>query len=60
MTGGGLSALAFVSAMVIGMFGTIQAEALLARRKVSEVSKGAESTAQTPASSVQRGHAAKS
>jgi uncharacterized membrane protein YedE/YeeE len=60
LAGGGLSALAFVGAMVIGMLGTIQAEALLARRKVSVVNKGAESTAQAPAGSVQRGHTAKS
>jgi uncharacterized membrane protein YedE/YeeE len=33
LAGGGLSALAFVSAMLLGIFATIKAEALFARRK---------------------------
>jgi uncharacterized membrane protein YedE/YeeE len=50
LAGGGLSALAFVSAMVIGMLATIQVEALMARQKTKK--------AQPPASNVQRGHTA--
>jgi len=54
LAGGGLSAIAFVSAMVVGMFATIQAEAFLARRRSST---NDELRAQS-ASSVAREHAA--
>jgi uncharacterized protein len=55
LAGGGVSALAFVSAMLVGMFATIKAEALLAQRQSSNVAK---STAQTSAASTQHGHSA--
>jgi uncharacterized membrane protein YedE/YeeE len=53
LAGGGLSALAFVSAMVIGMLATIRVEALLAQRTVAKV---AESSAPTATGSVRREH----
>lgn len=43
LAGGGLSALTFVSAMLLGMLVTIKAESLLARRKVEAPAQAASS-----------------